>query len=254
MRIDLSGKVALVTGAATGIGCATAIEFAKNGASVVVSDINTAGGSDTANLINDESGNATFVECDTSDNASVEELVNQIVKTHGRLDMAHNNAGIEGARVPLVDLTEDQWDAVMAVNLKGVWLCMKYEIMQMLDQGNGAIVNTSSVAGLMGMTGSTAYGTAKHGVIGMTKIAALEYADRGVRVNAVCPGAVTTPMTDRLMRNDPEREEMYMSIQPVGRFGTPAEIASTVVWLCSDAASLVTGVALPVDGGIMAGT
>jgi NAD(P)-dependent dehydrogenase (short-subunit alcohol dehydrogenase family) len=254
MRIDLSGKVALVTGAATGIGCATAIEFAKNGASVVVSDINTAGGSDTANLINDESGNATFVECDTSDNASVEELVNQIVKTHGRLDMAHNNAGIEGARVPLVDLTEDQWDAVMAVNLKGVWLCMKYEIMQMLDQGNGAIVNTSSVAGLMGMTGSTAYGTAKHGVIGMTKIAALEYADRGVRVNAVCPGAVTTPMTDRLMGNDPEREEMYMSIQPMGRFGTPAEIASTVVWLCSDAASLVTGVALPVDGGIMAGT
>ena len=253
MKIDLSGKVALVTGAAAGIGRATAIEFAKNGASVVVSDIDPAGGSDTASLINSESGNATFVECDVSQSGSVEEVVSQAVKIYGRLDMAHNNAGIEGARVPLIDLTEDQWDSVMAVNLKGVWMCMKYEIRQMLEQGSGAIVNTSSVAGLMGMTGSTAYGSAKHGVIGMTKIAALEYADRGVRVNAVCPGAVRSGMTDRLMGNDPEREAMYMSIRPIGRFGTADEIATTVVWLCSDAASLVTGVAFPVDGGIMAG-
>ena len=153
----------------------------------------------------------------------------------------------------LIDLTEDQWDSVMAVNLKGVWMCMKYEIRQMLEQGSGAIVNTSSVAGLMGMTGSTAYGSAKHGVVGLTKTAALEYADKGVRVNAVCPGAVRSDMTDRLMGNDPEREAMYMSIQPIGRFGTVDEIATTVVWLCSDAASLVTGVAFPVDGGIMAG-
>lgn len=250
---DFEGKVALVTGAATGIGRATAIAFAKSGASVVVSDVNTTKGSETANIIKGEAGDATFVECDVSASADVEALISQVLKMHGRLDAAHNNAGVEGARVPLVDLTEDQWDEVMAVNLKGVWMCMKHEIPQMLEQGGGAIVNTSSVAGLMGMKGSTAYGTAKHGVIGLTKTAALEYADRGVRVNAVCPGAVRTPMTERLMGNDPEREAMYMSIQPIGRFGTTAEIANMVVWLCSDAASLVTGTAIPIDGGVMAG-
>ena len=250
---DMKGKIALVTGAATGIGRATAIEFARNGAAVVVSDVNTAEGLKTANLIENEGGEATFVECDVSASADVEALISQVLKMHGRLDAAHNNAGVEGARVPLVDLTEDQWDEVMAVNLKGVWMCMKHEIPQMLEQGGGAIVNTSSVAGLMGMKGSTAYATAKHGVIGLTKTAALEYADRGVRVNAVCPGAVRTPMTERLMGNDPEREEMYMSIQPIGRFGTTAEIANMVVWLCLDAASLVTGTAIPIDGGVMAG-
>ncbi len=250
---DMKGKIALVTGAATGIGRATAIEFARNGAAVVVSDVNTAEGLKTANLIENEGGEATFVECDVSASADVEALISQVLKKHGRLDAAHNNAGIEGARVPLIDLTEEQWDAVMAVNLKGVWMCMKHEIPQMLEQGGGAIVNTSSVAGLMGMKGSTAYGTAKHGVIGLTKTAALEYADRGVRVNAICPGAVRTPMTERLMGNDPEREAMYMSIQPIGRFGTTAEIANLVVWLCSDAASLITGTAIPIDGGVMAG-
>lgn len=249
----MSGKVALVTGAATGIGRATAIEFAKNGATVVLSDVNTLEGSETAKLISGESGNASFVECDVSKYSDVEALMNQILRTHGRLDAAHNNAAVEGARVPLIDLTEDQWDQVMAVNLKGVWMCMKQEIPQMLEQGGGAIVNTSSVAGLMGMKGSTAYGTAKHGVIGMTKTAALEYADRGVRINAICPGAVRTPMTERLMGSDAEREAMYMSIQPIGRFGTTEEIANLVVWLCSDAASLITGTAIPVDGGIMAG-
>ena len=226
---DMKGKIALVTGAATGIGRATAIEFARNGAAVVVSDVNTAEGLKTANLIENEGGEATFVECDVSASADVEALISQVLKKHGRLDAAHNNAGVEGARVPLIDLTEEQWDAVMAVNLKGVWMCMKHEIPQMLEQGGGAIVNTSSVAGLMGMKGSTAYATAKHGVIGLTKTAALEYADRGVRVNAVCPGAVRTPMTERLMGNDPEREAMYMSIQPIGRFGTTAEIANMVV-------------------------
>ena len=250
---DMKGKIALVTGAATGIGRATAIEFARNGAAVVVSDVNTAEGLKTANLIENEGGEATFVECDVSASADVEALISQVLKKHGRLDAAHNNAGVEGARVPLIDLTEEQWDAVMAVNLKGVWMCMKHEIPQMLEQGGGAIVNTSSVAGLMGMKGSTAYGTAKHGVIGLTKTAALEYADRGVRVNAICPGAVRTPMTERLMGNDPEREAMYMSIQPIGRFGTTAEIANLVVWLCSDAASLITGTAIPIDGGVMAG-
>ena len=249
----MKGKIALVTGAATGIGRATAIEFARNGAAVVVSDVNTAEGLKTANLIENEGGEATFVECDVSASADVEALISQVLKKHGRLDAAHNNAGVEGARVPLIDLTEEQWDAVMAVNLKGVWMCMKHEIPQMLEQGGGAIVNTSSVAGLMGMKGSTAYGTAKHGVIGLTKTAALEYADRGVRVNAICPGAVRTPMTERLMGNDPEREAMYMSIQPIGRFGTTAEIANLVVWLCSDAASLITGTAIPIDGGVMAG-
>ena len=147
---------------------------------------------------------------------------------------------------------EDEWDRVMSINLKGVWLCMKYEIQQMLAQGGGAIVNTSSIAGLVGMKGSTAYGAAKHGVVGLTKVAALEYAQSGIRVNAVCPGAVETPLARRLMGEDPEREAMYMAIHPVGRLGTPNEIAEAVVWLCSDAASFVTGLAMPVDGGVVA--
>ena len=252
MARPLDGKVALVTGASSGIGRATSLAFAANGAKVVAADINATEGEETVRQIRDAGGEARYIHCDVSLAAEVSRLVAETVQTFGRLDAAHNNAGVEGIRVPLTEMSEENWDRVQAVNLKGVWLCMKYEIPQMLRQGGGAIVNTSSVAGLIGMKGSAAYGSAKHGVVGLTKTAALEFATRGVRINAVCPGAIRTPMTERLMGHDLEREAMYMSIQPIGRFGTTQEIAEAVVWLCSDAASLVTGVAMPVDGGIMA--
>ena len=252
MAEGFDGKVALVTGGSTGIGRATALTFAREGAKVVVSDVNAEGGEETVSMIKDSGGEAIFVHTDVSRTAHVEALIRKTVETYGRLDAAHNNAGIEGVRVPTAEFPEDEWDRVIATNLKGVWLCMKYEILQMLEQGGGAIVNTSSVAGLIGMKGSTAYGAAKHGVVGLTKVAAIEYATQGIRVNAVCPGAVASPMTDRLMGREPGRREMYMSMQPVGRFGTPEEIAETVVWLCSDAASFVTGHAMPVDGGYIA--
>jgi NAD(P)-dependent dehydrogenase (short-subunit alcohol dehydrogenase family) len=246
------GKVALVTGASTGIGRATALTFAREGARVVVSDVNAEGAEETVGMIKGAGGEAIFIHADVSQPGHVEALVSKTVETYGRLDAAHNNAGIEGIRVPTAEFPEDEWDRVIATNLKGVWLTMKYEIQQMLEQGGGAIVNTSSIAGLIGMKGSTAYGAAKHGVIGLTKVAALEYATQGIRVNAVCPGAVASPMTDRLMGREPGRREMYLAMQPVGRFGTPDEIAQAVVWLCSDAASFVTGHAMPVDGGYVA--
>ncbi len=248
----LEGKIALVTGGANGIGRATAIAMARAGASVVVADIVPDGASETSREIAHNGGTAVPLECDVSSENAVEAMIQSVVKRFGRLDCAFNNAGIEGARVPMTEFLESEWDRVIDVNLKGTWTCMKHEIKHMLDRGSGSIVNTSSVAGLIGMKGSTAYGAAKHGIIGLTKVAAVEFADRGIRVNAVLPGAVRTPMTDRLMGNDPEREAMYMSIQPIGRFGTPDELAEVVVWLSSDSASLVTGIAMPVDGGILA--
>lgn len=253
MAGSFENKVALVTGAASGIGRATAVTFSREGANVVVSDVDAEGAEETVSLIKGAGGEATFIHCDVSKAAQVEALVAKTIEVYGRLDAAHNNAGVEGARVFVAEFPEDEFDKVIAVDLKGVWLCMKYEIPQMLKQGGGAIVNTSSAAGLMGMRNGAAYSSAKHGVVGLTKTAALEYAKDGIRVNAVCPGAVRTGMTSRLMGNDPEREAWYMSIQPIGRFGTAEEIAETVVWLCSDAASFVTGHAMPVDGGVMAG-
>ena len=252
MPLGLDGKVALITGAASGIGRATALTFAREGARVVVSDVDASGAEETVSLIGEAGGESVFIHSDVSKAAHVEALVSRSVEVYGRLDAAHNNAGIEGIRVPTADFPEDEWDRVMSINLKGVWLCMKYEIQQMLAQGGGAIVNTSSIAGLIGMKGSTAYGAAKHGVVGLTRVAALEYAQSGIRVNAVCPGAVETPLARRLMGEDPEREAMYMAIHPVGRLGTPNEIAEAVAWLCSDAASFVTGLAMPVDGGVVA--
>ena len=253
MAESYDGKVALVTGAASGIGRATAITFAGAGASVVVSDVDSEGGEETVGSIKEAGGEATFIYADVSKASHVEELVSKTVEIYGCLDAAHNNAGVEGVRVPMAEFPEDEWDRVINVDLKGVWLCMKYEIAQMLEQGGGAIVNTSSIGGLMGMRGGSAYGTAKHGVIGLTKTAAVEYADKGIRVNAICPGAIRTGMTDRLISREPEREAWYMSIQPVGRFGTATEVADVVLWLCSDAASFITGLAMPVDGGTMAG-
>jgi NAD(P)-dependent dehydrogenase (short-subunit alcohol dehydrogenase family) len=244
---QLDGKAALVTGAASGIGRATALAMAREGARVVVADMDAAGGEQTAALIAQTGGQGSFVRVDVSRAGEVEALVAACVALYGRLDCAHNNAGILGRSASTVDCTEENWDQVMAVNLKGVWLCLKYEIAQMLKQGGGAIVNTSSTAGLTGFRNSPAYCASKGGVVLLTQVAALENVQHGIRVNAVCPGQVDTPMVNRRPGFDTGRV-----VEPIGRPGRPEEIAAAVVWLCSDAASYVTGLAMPVDGGYMA--
>jgi len=248
----LTGKVALVTGGGSGIGRATAQIFAREGAKVVVADVVVEGGEETVRLIKAAGGEAVFVQTDVAQAAAVETMVKKAVETYGRLDCAFNNAGIEGVIQPTVEYAEAHWDRVLAINLKGVWLCMKYEIQQMLKQGSGAIVNTASVAGLIGLPGFSAYVAAKHGVNGLTKTAALEYAKAGIRVNAVCPGVIHTPMLERAMRDTPGAEEQFIAMEPVGRMAAPEEVGEAVVWLCSDAASFVTGLPMAVDGGWVA--
>ena len=252
MAGELGGKIALVTGAGSGIGRESALAFGASGAQVMVSDVVVEGGEETVARIKAAGGEATFMRADVSQRAEVEALIRQTVETYGRVDCAHNNAGIEGDLAPTCDCTEANWDRTIAINLKGVWLCMKYEIPQMLEQGSGVIVNTSSVAGLVGFVNLPAYTATKHGVAGLTRTAALEYAQQGIRVNAVCPGVIHTPMIDRIVGGDAEAEAQFTSLEPVGRMGSPAEVAQAVVWLCSDAASFVTGVAMPVDGGFVA--
>ena len=252
MAGELEGKVALVTGASAGIGRESALAFAAAGARVVVSDVVVDGGEETVSQIQSGGGEATFVHADVSQTEEVEALVHQTVETYGRLDCAHNNAGIEGDMAPTAECAEANWDRTIAINLKGVWLCMKSEIRQMLRQGGGAIVNTSSAAGLVGFANLPAYVASKHGIAGLTKTAALEYAEQGIRVNAVCPGVIHTPMIDRIVNGDAETEAQFTALEPVGRMGSPAEVAQAVVWLCSDAASFVTGLAMPVDGGLVA--
>ena len=246
------GKVALVTGAGSGIGRATALVFAREGAKVVVSDIVVAGGQETVQQIEAAGGEAIFVKADVSQAADVETLITQTVETYGRLDCAFNNAGIEGGMKLTIDCTKEEFDRTIAVNLTGVWLCMKYEIQQMLSQGSGAIVNTASAAGLVGFPSLPDYVASKHGVVGLTKTAALEYAKSGIRVNAVCPGVIQTPMVERGAQLSPGFDELALSMEPVGRFGQPAEVGEAVVWLCSDAASFVTGHPMVVDGGLVA--
>lgn len=249
-RVD--GKVALVTGGSSGIGRATALLFAKEGAKVVVADVTVPGGEETVQMIKAAGGDAIFVKADMAKAAEVEAMVQKAVATYGRLDCAHNNAGIEGTTKKTHDYDEADWDRVIAINVKGVWLCMKYQIPQMLKQGSGAIVNTASGAGLLGVPQMPAYVASKHAVVGLTKTAALEYAKAGIRVNAVCPGVIKTPMVDRMTNLRPGRMERMAAAEPIGRMGKPEEIAAAVVWLCSDASSFVTGLPMPVDGGITA--
>jgi len=242
----LGGKVALVTGAGAGIGRASALAFAAAGARVVVADIDIAGGEETTEMIAHLGGESIFVKVDVTDASEVNALVAQAVAHFGRLDCAHNNAGVLGAIAPILESPDANFDRVMDVNLKGVWLCLKAEIRQMLTQGGGAIVNTASSAGIKGSATLPAYSASKHAVVGLTKSVALAYARDGIRVNAVCPGYVDTDLLDRLFAGEPERKESERIGTLLGRFGTPQEIAQTVVWLCSDNASLMTATALPV--------
>jgi len=245
----LAGKVALVTGAAMGIGRASAEVFAREGAAVVVADIDEPGGRETVELIEQAGGAASFVRADVSIKRDVAAMVDHAVARYGGLDCAHNNAGVAAPMVPLADYPDDGWDRTLAVMLTGVYYCMKAEIPAMLARGGGAIVNTASGVGLVGYPNQAAYTASKHGVVGLTKVAALDYGARGVRVNAICPGTARTPMVDVAVAHDPSLDTYLRTLHPIGRIAEASEIAEAAVWLCSPAASFVLGVALPVDGG-----
>ena len=250
MANTFNGRVALVTGGNSGIGRATALAFARAGAKVVIAARRRAEGEETVEMIHAAGGDACFVQTDVSQAEQVATMVQHALAVYGRLDVACNNAGM-GTTAPLVELTEEDFDRVISVNLKGVWLCMKYEIPQMLVQGGGAIVNMSSGYGLFGSPrGVSSYIASKHGVIGLTKAAALEYAKAGIRVNTVVPGWILTPMVAGGIEANPQLEARILDHAPVGRLGTPEEVAAAVVWLCSDAASFVTGHSMIIDGGL----
>jgi NAD(P)-dependent dehydrogenase (short-subunit alcohol dehydrogenase family) len=253
MAAELEGKVALVTGGTSGIGRETAVLFAKAGAKVVVAGRREKEGQETIELVRSAGVDSLFVKTDVSKASEVEALVQKAVEKFGRLDAAFNNAGVEGAYAPIVRQSEDDFDKTININLKGVWLCLKYEIRQMLKQGSGgAIVNMASVLGLVGSAGTSAYSASKHAVIGLTQTAALENAQKGIRVNAVCPGFIETPMSDRTLRA-PAAHQFAVSCHPMGRLGKAIEIAEAVVWMCSDRASFMTGQVLSLDGGFLAG-
>jgi NAD(P)-dependent dehydrogenase (short-subunit alcohol dehydrogenase family) len=246
---SLDGKVAVVTGAAMGIGRESARIFARQGARVVVADIDERGGDETVAMIADGGGEASFIRTDVSVKADVTAMVAHAVDTYGGLDCAHNNAGMAAPMAPLADYPDEGWDRTLAVMLTGVFSCMKAEIPAMLERGGGAIVNTASGVGLVGYPHQAAYTASKHGVIGLTKVAALDYGAQGVRVNAVCPGTALTPMVERAIGHDPTIGDQLKALHPMGRIGEASEIAEAAVWLCTPAASFVLGVALPVDGG-----
>jgi NAD(P)-dependent dehydrogenase (short-subunit alcohol dehydrogenase family) len=253
MTTELRGKVAIVTGGTSGIGREAAVLFAKAGAKVVVAGRREVEGKQTIDLIHAASGEGMFVKTDVSKATEVAALVEKTVEKFGRLDMAFNNAGIEGNWIPIVEQSEEDWDRTIDINLKGVWLCLKHEIRQMLKQGGGgAIVNMASVAGWIGSAGAATYCASKHGVMGLTKAAALETARSGIRINVVCPAVVETPMGERVF-GAPEMRKYALNLHPIGRFGRPEEIAEAVVWMCSDHASFMTGQSLVLDGGFLAG-
>jgi NAD(P)-dependent dehydrogenase (short-subunit alcohol dehydrogenase family) len=253
MDTDFSGKVALITGSSSGIGKDTALTFAKNGAKLVLAARRVSEGEELAESIRNNGGDAIFIQTDVSKALDVKTLVGECISKYGRLDYAINNAGIEGSIfVPTADYTEEVFDEVIRTNLKGIWLCMKYEIPEMLKQQKGSIVNMASVAGLTGSPLGCAYHASKHGVIGLTKAAAIEYAKRGIRINAVCPAVIDTPMAERAYHWNEEVVKMATDFHPMGRFGTTKEVAGAVEWLCSDSASYVTGHTLAVDGGFLA--
>jgi NAD(P)-dependent dehydrogenase (short-subunit alcohol dehydrogenase family) len=244
------GKVAFVTGAASGIGRAATIAFAREGASVVLADVSEQGTAETARMIGEEGGRALAVRCDVTCAAEVQAAMKKTTDAFGRLDFAFNNAGVEPKKlVPTAEVDEEEWDRIMGIDLRGVFLCMKYEVPLMLGNGGGVIVNTSSGAGVIGIKNNAVYTAAKHGVIGLTRAAALEYAAKNVRINAVCPGYIDTPMIERFAGRSAEARAKVIAEEPIGRMGTPEEIAATVVWMCSDAAGFMVGHALVVDGG-----
>jgi NAD(P)-dependent dehydrogenase (short-subunit alcohol dehydrogenase family) len=250
----LSDRVALVTGAGSGIGRATALAFARAGACVAAADINLAAAEQTAALIRAANADAHALACDVASESQVAQLISDTVRRFGRLDYAHNNAGIGAPPAALHEADLASFERVLKVNLVGVWLCLKYEARYMLEHGGGAIVNTASLAGLIGFPMNVAYSASKHAVVGLTRTAALEYARAGIRVNAVCPAFVHTPMVDQLVQLGGPRMslERLASMQPMGRLGTPEEVAEAVVWLCSDNAAFITGHCLPLDGGTTA--
>lgn len=253
MAGDLQDKVAIITGGTSGIGRDAAVLFAQAGAKVVVSGRREKEGDETVSLVKAAGGEGFFVKGDVAKAADVQALVQKTVEKFGRVDVAFNNAGIEGVWVPIVEQSEEDWDGIIDINLKGVWLCLKYQIQQMLKQGGGgAIVNMSSIAGLMGGAGAAAYCATKHGVIGLTRSAALEYAKNKIRVNAVCPAVIETAMADRLF-GEPEVTKHMRTLHPLGRFGTSREVAEAVLWMCSERSAFMTGHYIVLDGGFLAG-
>jgi NAD(P)-dependent dehydrogenase (short-subunit alcohol dehydrogenase family) len=249
---SFTGKVVLVTGGNTGIGRATALAFAREGAQVVITGRRENQGEETVAQIRAAGSQGLFIRADVSKAQDVQMMIERTVETFGRLDCAVNNAGVEQLVTPLVNQTEAEFDRIISVNVKGVWLSMKDEIEQMLTQGGGAIVNMSSVSGLIGVGGVEIYAASKHAVLGLTKSAAMEFAKSGIRINAVCPGAVKTEMFERITSGASEIAELFKAAHPVGRMGEPEEIASAVLWLCSQGASFMTGQTVTVDGGFTA--